>query len=584
MSFALDWWPYMPDGWLVSTSPGPSPGIDAVQNLHDNLPPGYWDHCPTTYPGQSVEQVNVAIPSGNPDVQLDGICRWTKFHDPGQITQHGWSTAVPTRAEFDGGPRLMKLELDVKPELHFEPKLFFDKGEKFRPLNIDTFLNEKDTINHQPVQCVGTSWNDCTPVNGIATLRQHHDPSDRIIQGNWQYGGPASTTADYATENTTCNREPYRAEYELQDCDEGPDSVIYANTLERSAGYNYFDYWFFYRYNPFFGDNHQADWEEVTVAQSLTDPDTFDWVQFHEHTYATGYSSTDGGLGGSYLRANLSCDDGGPGSCGSDQQGAAGEASDPHGHRVWVYVAGGSHASYPIECDNACVQPAIWTLEGDHGGQVPWGNNDSPSALIKFPAAVGWLDPNQGNWTDWPGKWGEEGTPASPGTHSQFGCPWIGNPDDATACSARSHAVARSSALTREASACGAWYGDSVIAAACSPAALRTSAQKGRLGRRGTARIVVHGSRRRSASAPGIAQAVGRNLRPGETIVLSGRRTADTQLMVRAQYGRRIKQWVLVAGLGGNGRLVVRVPARADQRPVLTKGVSEWCSTACSRR
>jgi hypothetical protein len=421
----------------------------------------------------------------------------------------------------------------------FRPKLMFDKGEKWRPLNVDVYLNEQNPVDGQPVQCIGVSRSTCEPSEGLATLRAHHSPNDRIFQGDALTSGAPVSADDYSTTDVTCDLDPPGADYTLQDCDNGPAATIYYNALTRSSGYNYFDYWFFYRYNQFTADDHEADWEHVTVAQSATDPNTFDWVQFFQHTYSSDYSTSEGGLGGNYLRENLSCDAGGQASCGSDQ------TNTQHGHRVWVYVAGGSQASYPLACTNACAQRAVVSLEGDHGGQAPWSANDDPSSLVAFPAAVGWLDPDQGNWTDWPGRWGEQGAPASPGSHVEFKCPWNGNPDDATACSARARTTARAASISKAGARCAGWYGESVIAAACTPSALRPAVRRGHLGNVGRVRLRVQGRHRRSASATGIAQAVGAPLRPGDRVVVRGHRASDTEIMVRGVYGAKSRQWIV---------------------------------------
>jgi hypothetical protein len=575
VEWAEDWWPFEPDGWLVSINPGAQSYIAAIQNttgVNPSQPCGEG-----SWADQGITQVNVIAPTGwegdpvhgyHKVSQTDGICTWDHYHPPGQMTDYGWSTALPLRSEFDAAPRLPYVGLGVTPEIAFRPILVFDEGEKWRPLNIDAFLSERDPINGQPVQCVGVSRSTCTPLEGPATLRQHYAAGDRIFQGAWDGSAPDSAD-DYRTSRTDCLLTPPGADDALQDCDSGAGTAIYYNALTRSTGYNYYDYWFFYRYNELTGGDHEADWEHVTVAQSLTDPATFDWVQFFQHTYKNGYSSSESGRGGNYLRTNLSCDNGpsGSSSCGVDAPGTV--ADSPHGQRVWVIVAAGSHASYPETCSNFCQQPnGLW--EGDHGGGAPWGANDDPGALLAFPNPVGWLIPGQANWTDWPGRWGQEGAPESPGSKTQFKCPWNGNPADTTACSARSQTIARAAAVTAAGSRCTGWYGNSVIAAACTPSVLRRAVKDGRVGDYGQLRIVVHGRNRRSASARGIAQAVGTPLRPGSTVVVRGRLGQDTELMVRAVYGKTIRHWILRSLDRSRRGLTIELPVDRHGRPRIT--------------
>src|SRR5205807_1805724 len=126
----------------------------------------------------------------------------------------------------------------------------------------------------------------------------------------------------------------------LLDCGLAPSSAIYYQEVPsptQSPGYEYLDYWFFYRYNdgPTFDgnpiDKHQADWEGVTVGIASKEASTFDWAAFAEHKHVY-----------KYLRQNLWCDGGGPGSCGTD--------ANKIGQRIQVFVTNGGHASYPEPC------------------------------------------------------------------------------------------------------------------------------------------------------------------------------------------------------------------------------------------
>jgi hypothetical protein len=448
----------------------------------------------------------------------------------------------------------------------FRPKLMFDKGEKWRPLNIDSFFSERNATNGQPVQCVGLSRSTCEPVLDATTLRGHASSADRIFQGDWATSLEPVGHDGYATNDTTCELHPDGADYALQDCDDGPAATIYYHALTRPVGYDYFDYWFFYRYNEFIPDssNHEADWEEVTVAPSLDDPTTFDWIEFHEHNYSTTYGATGGS---DYLRELLSCDGGGYSSCGSDDDNTA------RGQRVWAFVAAGTHASYPAECAELCRQPDLLGLpEGDHGGQAPWSANDAPGALVAFPSATGWSNPTQGNWTDWPGRWGAGGAPESPGNKPQYKCPSSGNAADPMACSARSRVAARAAAISRTGSRCRSWYGSAVVAAACSERELGAAVRRGRVGSGGALRIALPARRGRTGSGVGIAQAAGTTLRAGDRVVVRGRRSADTEVLVRARFGRRLRSWIL-RDLGTSGRrLTITVPRRSGEQPRVVRG------------
>jgi hypothetical protein len=120
----------------------------------------------------------------------------------------------------------------------------------------------------------------------------------------------------------------------LLDCDSGPRSAIYYRSPGVYGGYEYIDYWFFYRANLYSGeiDFHQGDWENVTVAPSLT-TDSFDYAAFSQH--GTDYA---------YARGVLRCENS-PGS----EIPAAGTCSSTS-DRIDDMVAYGSHADFTTPC------------------------------------------------------------------------------------------------------------------------------------------------------------------------------------------------------------------------------------------
>lgn len=399
----------------------------------------------------------------------------------------------------------------------FQPILKFDKGEKWRPLNIEGLLGEEDN-NGQPLHWVCDSGS-CNTITSSASLAIHATSTAFIDFGSFAAPGSAPSPDDYHSPNPSCVGPQPNSDVTVLDCNGGPASSIYYEPTFRSAGYNYLDYWFFYRYNEFIEDNHQGDWEGVTVAPSLTDPATFDWVNFAQHKYMT-----------SYLRDILQCDSGGSGSCGS-------ESGDHLGRRPWVYVAGGTHASYPDQCTDLCTQPGPATLEGDHGGQVNWDRNYDPgnsNALVRFPPALGWSG-STGVWTDWPGSWSADTTVGSPGNQHRFKCPWDGNPYDQTACTSARRP--RLSAGAAAAFSCGSWFGPALRASACAQSELERAMRRGRVGHHGRFRFLA---RVRAASGKGVAQLLGRPLRTGQTIRLRGIAPSDTTLMVSARWRSRV--------------------------------------------
>ena len=219
--------------------------------------------------------------------------------------------------------------------------------------------------------------------------------------------------------------------------------------------------------------------------------------------------------------------------------------------------------------------------ERAHDGSEPWGNNSTSAALLQFPAV------GTKQWVDWMGRWGNEADgnsaefpPASPGNQQpHFNEPWIstceggkcygaafasGRRKRLPSLSARSALVPVTASdaglhvpASRSNEYCANWFGADVQALLCDPEALAgslaTMTMHPLLGR-GFARR--QGSRTSATRA--IAQAVGRDLVPGDTLRVRGGVGQGAVLFVRARdHGHRIR--VRFAGLhlsSGESRLI----------------------------
>jgi hypothetical protein len=431
----------------------------------------------------------------------------------------------------------------------FEPQLHFNSTEKWRPLNVASFMTEEDPENtgHSYNKlCTELGCNDIPPEEWQSAMGADAPDAPHLKMGKLdEHEYPTSP-------NVECYGEAY------EDCNSGPRSAMYYHVVPSSndgektdAGYNYIDYWTLYRYNqdqndPLSLDDHQGDWEGVTLAPSVTDPQSFDFAIFAQHAYESVYAPE-----------NLQCDGGGEESCGS--------STFPGGQRVWDFVAVGTHAAYPGVDEGGftgiCTQAGSPAPEGCHDGKAPWGADYEPGDLLPFPST------HESNWVDWPGTWGEDtGTgpglgksPDSPGSQERFKCPWHEYAGDPTACPS---SLQHSPAGAREAvaSACGNWFGGMVVMTVCSPSALRQAVHTARVGHRGTLRIMLDKRRGHAASLRGVAQAIGRPLRVGQTVAVVGRTPSDTELLVRAQDHERLTQAVfrgLGLNHGGRGHLTV---------------------------
>jgi len=392
----------------------------------------------------------------------------------------------------------------------YQPVILFDQDEQWRILDVDHFFQERvpgdpaQTPLHKVCDTSTGSPSPCSYAASAADLQ--------LQPGRNAYLDIGTVDGVYKSPDLAC--APIGSI--VKDCNGGSSASIYYQPTIRSAGYNYLDYWWFYRYNDLVLDHHEGDWEGLTLALS-SNLTTFDWASFAQHAMRT-----------SYLRSVLTCEGGS--ACGTEQIHA--------GHRVFAYVAGGSHATYPDICVNACLQANLLP-EGDHGGEVPWGNNDTTwdSGVVKRFASG---DPT--NWVNWAGSWGVEGGVGSPANQPRFKCPWQNNPDDQTACTARAHRVAAGAAQADTAARrCDSWTGATVVAAYCSPQELNRALRHRALSRHGS--VVLKLPRkplRKTGSAPGLAQALGPYLAAGESVRFAGALRQFSQAVVRARRGRLI--------------------------------------------
>lgn len=444
----------------------------------------------------------------------------------------------------------------------FRPRLYFDASERWRPLAATALLGERiggrpahavcrpaRPLPERPDRCApGTS----TPVVGPASLRAA-DRADAVLD----------LGADGVTTPPGRARSPDPAcAGPLHDCDAGPAAAIHHRAF-RLGGYAVLDYWLLYRYSdaPYsvaglpgpgrlLDTDHEGDWEGVAVAVRADDPDprTFDWVAYAAHA----------GPPRRYLRAALSC----------DGDARAGSCAGPGATRPHVYVAAGTHASYPMRCRDrgaaafglagvagravgryvlGCRQrgaggpvPAGLLPEGGHDGARRWGADDDPAALR--PLALG------DGFTDWAGRWGLPGATRSPARQ------W-----DARARSSGPPVAGARTAAAGVDTTCADWLGEQVAVAVCDEGALRAAVAAGTLGRPGVVTL-DGGPGRPAASAPGLAQLGGGPLVAGESVTVAGAPEPGAALVARAVGADGAREVVVpLAGAAPGASVTVRV-------------------------
>jgi hypothetical protein len=455
----------------------------------------------------------------------------------------------------------------------FRPRLYFDSSERWRPLAATALLGERvgarpahavcrpaRPLSERPDRCApGTS----APVVGPASLRAA-DRDDAVLD----LGADGRTTPPRRARSP----DPACAGV-LHDCDAGPAAGIHHRVV-RSGGYLLLDYWLLYRYSdaPYsvaglpgpgrlLDTDHEGDWEGVAVAVPADDPDprTFDWVAYAAHA----------GPPRRYLRAALSC----------DGDVSAGSCADPGALRPHVYVAAGTHASYPMRCRDrgvaafglpgagrtvgryvlGCRQrggggplPAGLLPEGGHDGARRWGADDDPAALRPLALDDG--------FTNWSGRWGLPGATRSPARQWDARARASGP----AAASGPTAASARSSAMAGDATTCADWLGEQVAVAVCDERVLQAAFAAGTLGRPGAVTL-AGGTGRPSASAPGIAQLGGGPLAAGERVTVLGAPEPGSVLVARALGDAGASEVVVPLGeVAPGGPVTVRA---ADDAP-----------------
>ena len=307
----------------------------------------------------------------------------------------------------------------------FRPWLLFDTHEHWQPLNVDSLLDEG---THK--FCRGAGNTDCT-------LIANHGEFEQLVRQTPELGAhlnlDGSSVGQYRG-SASCTPSS------LFDCGTGPGSAIYYHVTDSNDRF-YIDYWWFLRFNHFaitkslclsqdlqkasVCDEHEGDWEGVTVVTPPNDPSRAAYVVYAAHKGSFRYSTTS-------LQMK-----------GADNT------------RPVVYLASGSHAAYPIPCTgDLCFQPVglaagglIDIPDGRYNGAVSWARN--PDAQCDLGGAGSCLIPlSDQPWTNWPGQWGDGcesacggagdvNSPQSPGLQARYQTPWCSTETVGITCDGR---------------------------------------------------------------------------------------------------------------------------------------------------
>lgn len=464
-----------------------------------------------------------------------------------------------------GGTRQIEAFSDVgEPQAgqfaeRFRPWLMFDGHELWRPLNVSLLLDEG---KHRFCTRLAKGVR-CTPIRNESEFDTLTRTAGALGPATYLDLGGGSVR-DYHG----AGRCP-----PLLDCGVGAASAIYYHVTQSNDRF-YVDYWWFLRFNHFprslpglschsqatrdngVCDEHEGDWEGVTVVTPPDDPHHIDYVVYAAHKGTFRYTASELSLHG--------------------------------GTRPVVYVAQGSHASYPAPCANDCSQPSglaadglVDLPEGSFDGRDGWARNEQPCAPNGAGSCLLSLDAQA--WTNWPGQWGagcgsacggalDANSPRSPGLQARFQTPWCSTQNGIFTCDSR-------------ALRCSDWLGPLVVAVVCDPALLAKGLRANDTIKPGELELTLRGEKRSHATTPGVVQALGDPLHPGEdlTVIADG---PATQVLVRAEQANIVEEdrfaglperegqtITITVAKGSDGPLV-----RASGRPPIERRILEGTS------
>lgn len=440
----------------------------------------------------------------------------------------------------------------------FRPRLLFDSRERWRPVSLTGLFDvgAADAERHRFCLRSPTVPPDCEPVTSVAAF-------EKLVAEHGTFGDqtyldiPGGRLSEYRARD----RAPQCAEQGLYDCGDDPDSAIYYRVTESNQRF-YVDYWWFLRFNHFRGfsttcrvptdlcGDHEGDWEGVTLVTKPEDRRLLDYVVFAAHTGLFRYP--------------------------------ADQLRSESGQRPSVFVAEGSHASYPTPCAQLCSQPIklvgpVNLPETTTDGEAAWERNEETcepnqpgSCLLAMPAPE--VDPEA--WTAWPGLWGETcgsrcggrllgspQAPDSPGRQVRFQSPWCSTgPGEVPICDGATPG-------------CRDWLGPVVAVLACDPRALGRGLTTSEELPVGELVVVVTSARPDvdrmiSETTRGVVQALGRPLTRGDSVVISGTSEA-TEILLRVRHHARLLEARFKPGEEAvGGQVSIEVHAN-DGRPAV---------------
>jgi hypothetical protein len=464
-------------GKETRAAPAPRKGADHVLVLvPDGTPPVVADPTALSDVGGRNGEVrrweDVAASAGLGDVpalallQTTGGDRLRRWEDLGAVSVQAFGSRTLTDAAVRLAIAAPTATEDFSQALEHQPVLLFDEQEQVpRPMSIEALFAggkiKQCALRARGDHCGDPLTNPAKLVNGGERLEIERPRQQELRQvaltdrarlraPTLTLRAPAATAGGRASAPeavsapapviTTMGARP-------RDLPGEPLSRIYVHPVTRQIDRHsllFLDYWWYLPANParsgwgaFCGAglvvpgiscfDHESDWEGVTVVvdrtrvrgrQTTPEPVA---VYYAQHNSVVRYEW-------SQLRTWW------------DDRKAAIVKSVPGGReRPLVFVARGTHASYPTPCRGGCRQTATGNEERPHTGTLVWAGNNArtcghgSACLAPLPTLIGGSRPAL--WNAFRGPWGKTRCfldfycnsalpPSAPGTQPRYKRPW----------------------------------------------------------------------------------------------------------------------------------------------------------------
>jgi hypothetical protein len=354
--------------------------------------------------------------------------RWKGFARPnGPVSVQALESQTATDAAVRLAVAAPTAQQDFALALQYRPILLFDKRETApRPLSVTALFNEKRVRLCHDQGVARTTCGEPLPnaellESGGTHLRLDLPEPEALRRLALEEGHETPSAAESTAETTKAAAATLPEGLPPSGNVPGAESVasqsaiyVHPSSMSREGKeLLYLDYWWYLPYNPvklgggalcgaglviagITCQDHESDWEGATVVIDRTGPVPQPVaVQYAQHSNVVRYSWP-------LLQEKWARN--------KEVQERVAGLSDASS-RPLVFVAVGTHASYPLPCPDNCRQfPDPGLPEERHRGNLPWSGNDTSACgvsicLQELPTHDGGREPAL--WNGYDGSWGE---------------------------------------------------------------------------------------------------------------------------------------------------------------------------------